>query len=85
MRFLTFPSALPLLALSSLAQETNNSTDAPITQNNPSRVTFQAILQINKPIAGQITGVSNDNGTGVTFNINFYSFPDISEGPFSEL
>jgi hypothetical protein len=70
-----------LLFLSAVAQNTT----APVTQNNPSRAIFQAVLQNNKPVQGQITGVSGDNGTGVNFNINFFSFPDISVGPFSEL
>ncbi|OQV10545.1 hypothetical protein CLAIMM_14526 [Cladophialophora immunda] len=71
-----------VLVLPILAQETSNSTDAPITQNKPSRATFQAILQADKPVQGQITGVSNDNGTGVNFNVNFFNFPDITQGPF---
>ncbi|KIW85882.1 hypothetical protein Z517_01275 [Fonsecaea pedrosoi CBS 271.37] len=71
-----------ILVLSVIAQEMGNITDAPVTQNNPSRATFQAILQVGKPVQGQITGVSSDNGTGVNFNVNFFDFPDISQGPF---
>jgi hypothetical protein len=80
MTFLNMLAPLFLFALASLAQNTT----APVTQNNPSRATFQAVLQTNKPVQGLITGVSGDNGTGVNFNINFFSFPDISAGPFSE-
>ncbi|KAK5305820.1 Cell surface superoxide dismutase [Cu-Zn] 4 [Exophiala xenobiotica] len=79
MNLLTFILSCALLALSVLAQ---SSTDAPITENNPTKATFQAVLQENKPVQGQITGVSNDNGTGVAFNINFFDFPDASAGPF---
>jgi hypothetical protein len=79
MNLLTFILSCALLALSVLAQ---SFTDAPITENNPTKATFQAVLQENKPVQGQITGVSNDNGTGVAFNINFFDFPDASAGPF---
>ncbi|KAJ9607877.1 Cell surface superoxide dismutase [Cu-Zn] 4 [Cladophialophora chaetospira] len=82
MTALAFLALLFPLTISVLAQETSNSTNAPITENNPIRVTFQATLQSNKPVQGQITGVSNDNGTGVNFNVNFFSFPDAALGPF---
>ena len=84
MTLATILACLVLLTFSVLSQETSNSTNAPITQNNPTRVTFQAVLQVNKPVQGQITGVSDDNGTGVNFNVNFFKFPDISVGPFSK-
>ncbi|KIX94516.1 uncharacterized protein Z520_09902 [Fonsecaea multimorphosa CBS 102226] len=71
------------LVLPVIAQETSNSTDAPVTQNNPLRSTFQAVLQADKPVQGQITGVSNDNGTGVNFNVNFFNFPLVTQGPFN--
>jgi hypothetical protein len=58
---------------------------APVIENNPSMVTFQAILQPSKPIQGTITGVSAANGTGVDFNINFFGFPDPAVGPFGRL
>lgn len=58
--------------------------DAPVVGNNPSMATYQAVLQTTKPIQGQITGVSNENGTGVNFNINFYEF-DADQGPFGML
>lgn len=74
--------SLLLLVISVAAQE-NDGTSAPVTENNPARVTFQAVLQVSKPVQGQVTGVSSDNGTGVNFNINFFSFPDVSLGPFS--
>ncbi|KAI1629789.1 superoxide dismutase [Exophiala viscosa] len=57
--------------------------DAPITENNPKMATYQAVLQESQPVQGQITGVSNDNGTGVNFNVNFFGFPDASAGPFA--
>ncbi|OAP60902.1 hypothetical protein AYL99_05904 [Fonsecaea erecta] len=83
MRLFSMLFPLVVLVLSVIAQETSNSTDAPITQNNPLRATFQAVLQADKPVQGQITGVSNDNGTGVNFNVNFFNFPDITQGPFN--
>jgi hypothetical protein len=84
MNSFTFLASLALLALLVFGQETGDSTIAPITEDNPSRVTFQGVLQSGKPVQGQITGVSNDNGTGVSFSINFFSFPDVSLGPFSK-
>ena len=86
MNFLSFFTSLFVLFIgtSVLAQETSNSTNAPVTENNPIRVTFQAVLQVGKPVQGQLTGVSNDNGTGVNFNINFFQFPDVALGPFSK-
>jgi len=81
MKLLYFAFAFTLFLMSSFADD---SQDAPITQQNPKMATFQAVLQQDKPVQGQITGVSNDNGTGVNFNINFYDFPDVSLGPFSK-
>jgi hypothetical protein len=81
MKLLILAFSLLALALGTLAQE---SQDAPVVSNNPKMATFQAVLQQNKTVQGQITGVSNDNGTGVNFNINFYDFPDAAEGPFSK-
>lgn len=79
MALFTVMLSLLFLPISVLAQ------NAPITQNNPKMATFQAVLQIDKPVQGQITGVSNGNGTGVNFNINFYAFPvEASAGPYSE-
>lgn len=77
-----FLVSLLLLVLAVIAQE-GGDTSAPVTENNPARVTFQAVLQVSKPVQGQVSGVSSDNGTGVNFNINFYAFPDVSLGPFS--
>lgn len=57
---------------------------APVVEDNPKSATFQAVLQSGKPVQGQITGVSHENGTGVDFNINFFDFPPSEEGPFSE-
>lgn len=79
MKLLTFIHYLSLFVLQALAQYSNN---APVTDDNPSKATFQAILQVDKPIQGQITGVSSDNRTGVNFNVNFFDFPDASIGPF---
>ena len=84
MYLLNFLAFLAVLVVLVFAQELSNSTNAPITENNPARVTFQAVFQADKPVQGQITGVSNDNGTGVNFNVNFFSFPDVSIGPFSK-
>ncbi len=83
MTLLTFLASILFVAISVLAQ--NDTSIALITENNPIRVTFQAQLQIGKPVQGQISGVSNDNGTGVVFNVNFFSFPDVTLGPFSKL
>ncbi|EXJ58687.1 hypothetical protein A1O7_06116 [Cladophialophora yegresii CBS 114405] len=80
---LAFLANLALLTSLVFAQGTSDSTIAPITENNPSRVTFQGVFQSGKPVQGQITGVSNDNGTGVSFSVNFFSFPDVGLGPFN--
>lgn len=55
---------------------------APQIENNPHMVTYQAILNGAKPIQGSITGVSAVDGKGVDFNVNFFSFPDPSIGPY---
>ena len=75
---------LALLASASIAlsQTTGKLGNAAITENNPTRVTYIASLPSGNGIQGQIVGVSNANGTGVNFNVNFYQFPDASEGPF---
>ena len=61
---------------------------AAMTENNPPNSTYQAVL-LNKnttSLRGQITGVSNENGTGVRFNVNFYDLPDPAiYGPFSKI
>jgi hypothetical protein len=77
---------LASLACASLAlgQSTGKLGDAAIAQNNPSGVSYIASLPSGNGIQGQIVGVSNTNGTGVNFNINFFQFPDASEGPFRE-
>ncbi|KIW18755.1 hypothetical protein PV08_03044 [Exophiala spinifera] len=80
MKLLTLIYYLTLFLLQVMAQYSN---DAPVTENNPTKATFQAIFQVDKPIQGQITGVSSENGTGVNFNVNFFNFPDASIGPFS--
>ncbi|EXJ85955.1 hypothetical protein A1O1_06324 [Capronia coronata CBS 617.96] len=80
MKLLILFSSFLVLICAVLAQQQPN--DAPITENNPKMATFQAILQEKKPIQGQITGVSSNNGTGVNFNINFFDFPDAAMGPF---
>ena len=53
-------------ALLSLASADDKKKDAPITTDNPKRATYQAILQTDKPVQGSITGVSNENSTGVS-------------------
>jgi hypothetical protein len=75
---------LAVLACASLAlcQTTGKLGNAVITESNPSGVTYMANLPSGNGIQGQIVGVSNTNGTGVNFNVNFYQFPDASEGPF---
>ena len=58
--------------------------NAAIVEENPSGVTYQAILP-NSPktgVRGYVAGTSNKNGTGVTFNVNIYGLPDASLGPF---
>lgn len=58
--------------------------DAPVINDEPPRASWQAQLQSDKPVNGFIEGVSNQNGTGVSFNINFYDFP-ANQGPFGEI
>lgn len=72
------------LACASLAlgQATGKLGNATITESNPSGVAYMASLPNGNGIQGQIEGVSNSNGTGVNFNVNFFNFPDASEGPF---
>lgn len=91
MKLLTLFLCAALLALKVVADDDyddqeadQNDHIAPVVENNPKSATFQAVLQSAKPVQGQITGVSHDNGTGVDFNINFFDFPPSEEGPFSE-
>jgi hypothetical protein len=65
-----------------LGQTTGKLGNAAITENNPSQVAYVATFPTGNGIQGQIEGVSDSNGTGVSFNINFFNFPDASEGPF---
>lgn len=61
---------------------------AAIVESNPKDVTYQAILPNKNTtgVRGYIAGVSNANGTGVVFNINFYGFENFGTlGPFSKL
>lgn len=58
---------------------------APITQNNPPGLSYQALFLDNSTnIRGYVTGTSTNNGTGVSFNINIYDLPikDSSLSPF---
>ncbi len=81
MKSLTYTLATGLAFLS-LASADDKKKDAPITPDNPKRATYQAILQADKSVQGTITGVSNENGTGVNLNVNFFSFPDKKADPF---
>lgn len=58
---------------------------APQIEGNNHMVTYQAILNTAKVIQGSITGVSAADGKGVDFNVNFFSFPEPSIGPYGEL
>ena len=71
-----------LLALASVAHV--NAQIAPVVTGNPDGVTYQAILpnSATTNIRGYIAGTTPHNGTGTTFNINFYGFG--LDGPFSE-
>lgn len=72
-------STLPLSLLSLLHL---TSAQAPISQNNPTDASIQASLFAFNVIQGTITGVSPANGTGTSFNINFFAFPT-SGSPFT--
>ena len=50
---------------------------------NPVNVAYVATLPTGTSVQGMIEGVSNTNGTGVQFNVNFYQFPD-GQGPFRQ-
>lgn len=79
------PILFSLLSLPlSIFGQSTNSTNARITQDNPLNTTFSATLQADKPIQGTITGTSNENGTGVFFNVDFHNFPYDIAGPYSE-
>src|ERR1700730_2539902 len=78
----SFLFAVVASASLALSQTTGKLGDAAITENNPSQVAYVATFPTGNGIQGQIEGVSNTNGTGVNFNINFFNFPDASEGPF---
>jgi hypothetical protein len=73
-----------LLACASLAlsQMTGKYGNATTTQINPPGVTYVASMPIGNGIQGHIVGVSSLNGIGVNFDINFFHFPNASEGPF---
>ncbi len=72
------------LALAFAAGPTGQLGDAAVVQKNPVGVTYTATLP-NSPssgVRGYVSGTSNANGTGVTFNINLSGFPMASLGPF---
>jgi len=66
-----FSTLLLALATQILAQD---HPAVPLATGQPKRVTYQANLQDGKPGGGYIAGVSSDDGTGVSFNINV-SYP----------
>ena len=70
----SFLFAVVASASLALGQTTGKLGDAAITENNPSMVAYVATLPTGNGIQGQIEGVSNTNGTGVNFNINFFNF-----------
>lgn len=75
--------AFAALACATLAYaQTSKIIDASITENNPTSVAYSATLPTGTGIQGYIEGQSNANGTGVNFTVNFFQFPDASEGPF---
>ena len=71
-------STLLLLAATALSQ-----TKAPVIQHEPKGAAYEAMLQTDKPVQGQIVGVSSTTGTGIQFNVDFYAFPS-GGAPFGE-
>ena len=80
-------SAIAAAASAALAtaQTTGKMGNAAITENNPTMVAYMASLPSGTSVQGIIEGVSNANGTGVEWNVNFFQFPDASKGPFRKL
>ena len=76
-----FSAAFTSLAL---AQNLTTGTlgNASIT-TNPANVAYVANFPTGASVQGMIEGVSNTNGTGVQFNVNFYQFPN-GQGPFRQ-
>ena len=69
------------------AQTTGQLGNAVVASGEPVGVSYQAVLPNSNTtgIRGQITGTTNANGTGTSFNVNFYGFPDEATfGPFSK-
>ena len=58
---------------------------AKIIENNPLGVSYIAQLPDRKDttVRGSVVGTSNNNGTGVKFQISLSGLPDPSLGPFS--
>lgn len=69
-----------LLTLASIAVA--RAQDATEATNNPTGVSYQAILPDSDDtnVRGYLAGVTATNGTGVELNINFYGFD--TDGPF---
>ena len=67
------------------AQTTGKMGNAAITENNPTMVAYMASLPSGTGVQGTIEGVSNANGTGVEWNVNFFQFPGASKAPFRKL
>jgi len=77
---------LAFVALAS-AQVTGQLGNAVVASGEPIGASYQAVLPNSNStsIRGQITGTTNANGTGVSWNVNFYGFPDEATfGPFSK-
>ncbi|MCJ1480289.1 hypothetical protein MMC06_000444 [Schaereria dolodes] len=58
--------------------------DAPITENNPTGVTYTAFLPNSNTtnIRGFVSGTASNNGTGVVFTVSLTGLPPADLGPF---
>jgi len=84
MRFSYIVAAVSSIALAS-AQVTGQLGNAVIASGLPIGASYQAVLPNSNTtgIRGQITGTTNGNGTGVSWNVNFFGFPsEAAFGPF---
>jgi hypothetical protein len=81
MRVLAIIAALSSLTLAVAQAVTGQLGDTPVSTNNPAGVSYQAVFPDKNTtgVRGYVTGTSNANGTGVTFNVNIYGEEQRSE------
>jgi hypothetical protein len=77
--------AAALLSVGLVAAQTGKLGDAAVVSDNPVGAVYVATLpeKPNSTVRGSISASANHDGVGVTFNVDFWGFPQAG-GPFSQ-